>query len=391
MDELLFPLCDEGDLLVTRRRRAPALVEYHASLGFASESWSAPDECELAAAASVFAAQFKDELLGGPLTLAPYAVTRGVSAWERVAGIISWLPDLEVVKRVNSKTWSTELRTAVGPVEFGAIVRSTQELLHAGLSMLMSGPIVVKEPYGVSGVGSVRVSTHRQLRRITAYLARQEEAGQRVEFVMEPLLPVANSFSTHLDVSPAGSWRLVSIQAMATRRLRYAASYPASKGFVASLYGGEHFTMIGRIADRLAHEGYFGPVCVDSLVTADERVISLGEINARISMGRINVALERALARFGRQSYLTSIGLRGGPEVHVEGILQAFTQSGLLFGKDNRHGVIPLAGLTLPGPSQRRTGRLFCAVPYDGAVQSVYDIIRHATAVLGGLGLETHF
>jgi hypothetical protein len=304
--------------------------------------------------------------------------------------LVTQLPKLEVVKRVNSKTWSTELRAAIEQPELGTIVRSTQQLLRCGGVMLAAGPIVVKEPYGVSGVGSVRVRSAEQLRRLSAHVACAEGLGRDVELVVERLLPITASFSTQIDLDPAGSWRVVGIQAMVTRQASYVASYPGSKGLIARLHSGEHFRTIERIAHHLGREGYFGPICVDSLVTAGEKVISLGEINARISMGRINVALDRALTPFRRRSYVTSIGLRARSEVGVDRLLAELSENRLLFHADNCKGVIPLAGLTLPRPPHRQRGRFFCSVPYDGSPDSVQNTIRQVVAVLRALGLETH-
>jgi hypothetical protein len=349
MDHLLAALCTTSDVLATHRPRPEPIVAQHADLGLE------PREILLMEG-------------GRGLTdiaepaLQPYAVTPDVLEWAGGCGVAAPLPSVDVAARANSKTWSTELAAGLGAGAGGVVVRSAAELAASVAAVASDRGAVVKEPHGVAGAGSMVLDGEPRVRRLAARLGEQERAGRRVELVLEPLLAVARSFSAQIDLRPDSRWHLAGIQESICRGFAYAGSVAAGQEILARL-DDRYFAVVDDVAAALHRIGYFGPVCLDSLLLVDDRVVAIGEINARESMGSINLALDRALEPFGCRSALANIRLSWQAAADAGALVAGLDKDGLLFGPDQRRGVVALA-LVSAGAGPRR---LYLAVPHKAA------------------------
>ncbi len=352
MDELLAGFCAPGDLLVTRWPvdgvLRSGLAEAGISFGHVSTGGDAGGTVEgLAADNGVVL----DELrrFGG---VAPYAVLPDTVSLARRAGWTG-LPDLAVVAGVNSKTWSNDLVRRLG-LPGAALHADSVDGLVAAVSSL-DGPAVVKDPFGVSGRGTVEIGTPGVLAAVERFLRRQVAAGRRVELLVQEKFPVLHDFSAHLEVHRDGRREWLGVQAMLNKGFRHLASGPAWPGLVDEE---DYRATLAPVADAVAATGYTGPVCVDSAVLADGRVVPVLEINARHSLGLLTRRLDERCAHPGLRCHLVQLELVVPPGRAVADLVSALGPSRC---REGRAGVAVLSGSALAAPGGRVYAAVFCA------------------------------
>ncbi len=382
MDELLFPLCGPDDILYTRCRIDDALLDYFAKLGVSFHHRSVVDlsspEAEEALraehfASCVFKLASRDGIPGvnadKPYRLQPYAVTEEAHEYARNVIFTNPLPDLSVVKRVNSKLYHHRLLEDMGLRTYGTPAMSAEDVEQYGTELLRKGALLIKDPFGVSGKGNLLIENPSLLKRIVSYLRKQEEAGSQTLLLLEPLLPKAADFSSQWLLEPDGSRQLISVQRMINRQQNYGGSVTAEAAFVSFLEQKEYFTMLEAALHELFLDGYFGYVCFDSMMLKDGELVPIVEINARMSMGLINAHLDRLLAGWSLKGWLTFLSVALPDAFRFEQLLQALEAEQLLFTPQRPSGIMPLSSGTLTvngGPGRRSAanpkGRLYMSV-----------------------------
>ena len=341
MDELLAGFCAPGDLLVTRRPVAPAVVEGLAAFGitFTGHSVDADGTVESA----ILADPPTRERLRAHGELRPYAVLPDTVRLDWTDG----LPAGDVVAEVNSKTWSNELAVELGLPGAGTIVRSVEELTAA-----VDGTVVVKDPYGVSGRAMLEVATPGVLRAVTRTLARQD---RRIELLVQPKFDKRLDFSGHLEVCRDGRWEFLGVQAMNNRGFRHIGSAPATDELLDLVRRSGYVDVLESVAKAVSAAGYWGPVGVDSMVLADGTVVPILEINARRSLGLLSLRMERRMPGFR----LWQLELRVAEGQGVDDVI------GAVQGLD----VVVLSGSGLAAPGGRVYLGLVCPSADVGRLQ----------------------
>lgn len=376
-DELLVSLCAPADVLLTGAPLVEAHRQYLATVGFAVQAHALSDPEERLRTA-----------LGGAHA-APYAVVPGVDQTCARLGLDgSGLPPPEVVRRVNSKVFSHRLAVALELPCAGERIDSTAELAVRGAAWLEGGAVAVKDPCGVAGKGTLPVSAPAELERLVTFLARQEQAGRRVELILQPVLDRAEDFSCHFDVE-GGETRWVGLQRMHNDGFAFSAVTTAPPELHGRLEREGYFRVMEAVAAELRREGYRGPVCVDSMRLRDGTLVPLLEINARYSMGRMGLSLQ---ARVGGTvvTHLGAVAVSLRRPVTFEAVLEALAARGALF--DGRTGVLPLGARTLlagnpePGGPPGK-GRLYLATIAEDETH-LPALVRAAAEALTSCGAD---
>jgi hypothetical protein len=311
----------------------------------------------------------------------PYAVVPGIHEEAARLGLADGLPDVEVVRRVNSKLYSNQLVVDLGLPGAGRAVASAAELAEAVRAILPDGPALIKDPYGVSGRGSVTVGDDRLCARLVGHVQRQEEAGAQVALLVQPVLARAADFSCHFEVAPAGM-RVRGVQQMDNEGMSFRSVRSPDPALLERLERAGQWRIMAEVAAALRAEGYVGPVCVDGMVLDDGRVVPLLEINARKSMGLLHDGLR---ARFD---------LNGPSELCVWSLtLHRAVELGALVRFDGARGLLPLAAGPLDanlGDLPRRgvaRGRLYALLAWDDRLPRV-RLLADAEAVLAQEGAD---
>ncbi|HEX3044097.1 MAG TPA: hypothetical protein VHY08_05025, partial [Bacillota bacterium] len=297
MDELLFPFCKTGDILATRYPFNPAFKEYLGALGFdfivnGPSSPPKPADRER----SIFQIMIEDPDKMNELRLklspqsgfCPYSLVSYADLLVDELNLGFRGPELDTVKEVNSKVYSCNLSRNLNLPYHGEIVSECLELREKGAKLLEHGPFLIKDPYGVSGKGNLRIDSISVFERIVKHLENQENKGFLCEFVLEPLWDKDIDFSCDFTIHENGDLQIISIQKMINEKFAYLGSMTADQAFIDNITRKGYLETIGEITRMIYHDGYFGPVCVDSMVLTSGDIVPVIEINARKSMGFIN-------------------------------------------------------------------------------------------------------
>lgn len=383
MDEMLFVFCGPNDRVVTAHKMEELHVEYLHSLGFAFTSNSfdllQPEEVapfgprpESRSVFELMLERANHQNLAGFIqrgaVLEPFAVLPGASEVADRFGLIATLPSLEVVQRVNTKSYALDVRDRLGLENIGVVVGSVESLLDSGTKMLRQGAIIVKDDYGVSGKGSLRVESESVLRSIGQYLSSQVARGRRIRFVVERHLKKKTDFSCQFRIDTDGRVEVLSIQELENNGQAFGKSITPRKELTEVLSRGCYLKTIHDIALQLHLDGYYGDVCVDSMVLEEGKLAALVEINARKSMSLIKHSVDSHLARSRREGCLTYItGVLQG-ECGFHQLIALLEKEGLLYTPKALSGIIPLTSGTMFAPAAHSgarglQGRLYiCAV-----------------------------
>ncbi|MEC0125279.1 hypothetical protein [Paenibacillus pabuli] len=360
MDELLFPFCGSDDILYTRCKIDPKLYAYLNGLGFSfrsryhfdlndeNKSLPGPDmfnPCIFSLAASSL--QHEGLLTHNVKHLSPYAITSDTEEYLHATGLTGSLPDLETVKHVNSKFYSSRLLTRIGENCYGMEVNSVVEVQAVGNTLLKRGAYLLKDPFGVSGKGNMLIENEAMQRRIAEHLDKQERRGLRSQFLLEPLLRKEIDFSSHWFIHKSGERDFISVQRMLNQQQNYGGSIRADEALILLLENAGYFDTMEKALRILFEDGYHGFVCFDSMILEDGEIAPIIEINARKSMGLINAYLDKGLEKHGHTGLLTFLSL-GLPEGFIFGsLLDALHVSGLLFRGQGEYGIMPISSNTV--------------------------------------------
>ncbi|WP_046225410.1 hypothetical protein [Paenibacillus dauci] len=414
MDELLFSFCQPGDLLLTRYAIDPAQRDYTRQLGFDFMSNTVhlqPDEAavrapiataagygqaaspqrtakEITHPISVFqllydhGSMLADQLPLSGTQLSPFAWVPYIKEASQRFGIHSQHPPLEIVRRVNTKRYSAEIKQRIGLENPGIYVTGTDQLETVGRKLLEHGTFMIKDNYGVSGKGNIHIESPNMLARIAGSIRKQEDKGRNVEFVLERYLDKTRDFSCQFYITEQGDIEIISVQWLANSQFAYRESLSPDADFMDLLERHHYFETMEQISRELYQDGYYGHVCIDSMVLQDGTLEPMVEINARQSMSLIKNNIDQYLRQQGLQGNMTNYTVSHDGSLSHEQLLGELQRTNLLFLPETGQGIFPLtsAALSVNHPSQpdgkKHKGRLYLSVVTDQEETKKYLLRR---------------
>ncbi len=352
LDELQFAFCSKSDdVLITRVPIDPFHKEYLCRLGFVFKSNDEPpinekgtsvvSVCSLITGSSNIGCFFN--LTSSINSFSPYSILPESKLLLQKLKIEISIPGIEIVKKVNSKVFSTLLSKEIGGIKKEELAYSSVDLLRLGKEMLSSSPILIKDPMGVSGKGNMLINSEKLLNRICSHVQKQEQNGKKTCFVLESLLNKKTDFSSQLLIDKSGEIKLITVQVMQNNGFAFSGIQTSDSIFFNFLDKTEYFKQVEWIGREIYKEGYFGPVCIDSMIDQENNVIPIIEINARKSMGLINYAIDQHLERFSTKGYLMYLSLILKNKISFEKLLNKLDELGILFTSQKPFGILPLS------------------------------------------------
>jgi hypothetical protein len=384
MDEMQFVFCEnKNDLSLTRFPMNPAHKDYLGDLGFNFLNNACPLDSSAVISpdigtntCSLICENIKtiEELRVQGLEyreLAPFSIVPGLEKLRSAITAETCFPSIDIVKKVNSKTYSTQVTAKLYIAKGGMIIYTADELLLHGAQMFSRTPLVIKDPFGVSGSGNISVNREITLRSIAKHLQSQERQGKHTELIIEPLLAKETDFSCQAYLDRDGSFKIISVQIMDNEGFRFSGIREADEAFMNVLNASHYFLHIEQVAGELFIEGYYGPLCFDSMVLKTGEVVPIVEINARKSMGLINHMLYKRITSHDRRlkHKLMTLMVTMSQPVPFEVLIDHLRAEGILYRQNSPIGVLPVSANTFDinanfvaeGPVK---GRLYYALIY---------------------------
>jgi hypothetical protein len=352
LDELQFAFCTKSnDVLITRLPFDQFHKEYLCLLGFEFKSndvqpknekgSSVASICDLISGSQNL--EYFSDLTSSVKSFSPYSILPESELLLQKLQLDNSIPSIEIVKKVNSKVFSTILSKKIGGIKKEELAYSAEDLLRIGKEMLSSSHVLIKDPMGVSGKGNMLINSEKLLSRICSHIQKQEQNGKKTSFVIESLLNKKSDFSSQLLIDKSGEIKLVTVQVMKNNGFAFSGIQTSDNKFLSFLDKTEYFNQVEWIGREIYKEGYFGPVCIDSMVDQDYNVIPIIEINARKSMGLINYAIDQHLANFSVKGNLMYLSLILKNKISFEKLLKRLDELGILFTSQNTSGILPLS------------------------------------------------
>jgi hypothetical protein len=294
---------------------------------------------------------------GGPLNglknqylkLDPYALTPDHPRLTDLLDPDAFFPGAEAVKKVNSKVFSTIVSEELGKGAGGIVVNSTGALQQHAEVMLHKSALIIKDPFGVSGNGNILIKKDVTLRSIIKHLLHQEHSGKLIEFVLEPFLDKQTDFSCQGLIDETGAFEILSFHIMHNEKFRFSGIERADGPFIKKLEALGYIAYITTAAGSIFKSGYFGPVCIDSMILANGDLIPVVEINARKSMGLINHSLFMFLSDLNKnlKCRMLTLNFMVSYRLRFDQLLKGLKEDGLLFLNGMRAGILPLSANTV--------------------------------------------
>lgn len=382
MDELLMPWDTPNATLATILPIHTAQQNWLRELGlqvnfhplFSSvEEWdnAGAPQC----AYSIATAKWHDAPVG---RLAPYAVTPAFQTLAKQHGKHCAWPDAVDVAKINSKSYSTRLNQMLRP-EARVCVAQSLSALDDFVSAQAGAAFLLKEPFGVSGKGNYLVKDEANWLRIRSWLLRQEKAGNEIELIAEHLLDKAEDFSCYCEIARNGEITFHGLQRIQNRDFKFFGSTVAERAFEVEMERKNYFQCLKPYLQAMFRDGYWGPVCIDSMLLADGTIWPVVEINARESMGIIGRGIDAFLAGHGAAGMMTflSFGARSVPDYAA--LLDELDRHHMLWRPGSRSGVLPLSSASLyvntPQPDQFAKARWYVMLVGESPKQRIdlYD------------------
>ena len=282
-------------------------------------------------------------------TVETYAVVSGLDSFCARHNVPHDFPPIKTVKKVNSKLYSNFLPEFLGLRNYGIITESVDDIEVSVKTNFNNGQgFLIKDVMGVSGNGNLLINSERIFRKILQHIAGQAEKGMKVCFLLEPFFDKETDFSCQLNISRNGDIKIVSFQIIYNNRFTYLGAVTADDQFKQRLFEKGYIEMMMKVGEKLYSDGYFGEVCIDSMILRDGTMIPVVEINARKSMGLINTRIDSHLREYETGGLFSSvnIGFRD-KKIHMGDLLRKMEKGKLLFRKDSPRGVLPLSANTI--------------------------------------------
>ncbi|WP_086929408.1 hypothetical protein [Agarilytica rhodophyticola] len=357
MDELQWVFTSSSnDLLLTLLPFSRDLQEYLKKLGFffntrhlvdteeISQELYQQDIFEIAAIDQ----DLKAELSGKNYSLDPFCILPGTEKFNKSLDLVAHIPDFKIVQEVNSKKYSYELRSKINANNnIGCIVYSADQLLKEGDQLLLKNKFLVKDFFGVSGKGNLLVDSPVMLNALCRHLKKQEKNGKKTFFLIEPLLDKKYDFCCQFRIEKNGDLTVISTNTLLNSQFSYLGSKEMDSESKALLESKGYYSVINKIAQALFNDGYFGDVCVDSMMLADNTLMPIVEINCRKSMSLLNYHLGEKLLRDDLFGQMIGLNIKLNLNFGFNCIMEILDNSRLLLSKVGNEGVAIISCNTL--------------------------------------------
>lgn len=305
-----------------------------------------------------------------------YAVTDRYIHFSRQYGLQYPHPTVSIIKRVNSKFYSVELSRHLGLNDYSELISSWEELQKQLAELLkIYGRLMVKAEYGVSGKGNMVIDQDSQ-ERFLSLTRRQIEKGKYIRYVIEPLFCIEKDFSSQWYISETGEVHFESVQEILNKGSSYGGSIDVEECMSKLLQKEDYFIKMEQVCQELYRDGYYGDVCVDSMLLKDGRIIPVVEINARKSMSLTKARFDQLFDLNGyrnKVSCMMSKDIAYRSNMSFSELDRALSECGIGYDRTQNRGVIPLTCNTLFAnrdlSKKQSRGRLYCYATAENRFQ----------------------
>lgn len=347
MDALTLTMLDEGDIIITADELPQVYMDYW-SKNICSVTNHTPNSTkDNPGDDTIYDSLIADTGLHNLLTaestkIVNYALIPEYYQMCDKLGIENREPPLNLIKELNSKMYSNDLKYSLDLPAKGIALHSVEEYENEIQLLLPKyGNLMIKDAMGVSGKGMMLIDSERTAKRLSEHFRKQSEKGKTdFSFILEPELKRLMDFSSLIYIDEAGNIKIQGYQKNVSKGYSYLGTEPLARDEYDMIMASGYSDVVMRIADDIQKRGYNGFICVDSMITEDSQVIPLLEINPRMSISRFNLMISE---KTGKKCMLSYYEGKKSDDISVERFLSDLDNLGILYTKEKGAGIIPLA------------------------------------------------
>jgi D-alanine-D-alanine ligase-like ATP-grasp enzyme len=378
IEEMNLLICREQDVIILRKSPDIEYLELLKKMGYSIPRILTPKNVDLLTPISELV-QNDTELIEELKKIAsqredvfflPYAVTYIEEKIAEMAGLKILGAPSKIGAKVNDKIFNREISEELGfTVCQGKVCCSIDEIREEYENLTTNQPyfkkVIIKEPNGASGKGLYVISDKEKLESNLRAIARFARKRGDAKWLVEGWYDKKADLNYQIYVSPNGIVDVFSIKQQLLNDTVYIGSKipPNLDEEILNSYK-QYGEKIGRYLFGI---GYTGVAGIDSIITTDDVIIPIIEINGRFTLSTyisfLNNQLEDAkiLSRYFR--------LISDKPVSYEDLIKEIDNNGILLEPDGREGAFVYTSGTLPTVlpegQDKYIGRVFAFISSD--------------------------
>jgi predicted ATP-grasp superfamily ATP-dependent carboligase len=295
IEEMNLLICREQDIIILREEPDKEYLEILSKMGFSIPRIMIPRNSDLWTPVSELV--LRDEELLNKLKyissqneevyFVPYAVTHMEEKIAELAELRLMGAPSQICAKVNNKIFNREISEKLGfSVCKGRICSSVDEIREEYDRLINTEPyfskVIIKEPNGASGKGLYVISDKQKLESSLRIIARFSKGKDESRWLVEGWYEKKADLNYQIYISPNGTVDVFSIKQQLLNDTVYIGSkippdMPESMLTSYKQYGEE-------IGKYLFTIGYTGVAGIDSIITKDDLIIPIIEINGRFTL-----------------------------------------------------------------------------------------------------------
>ncbi|HEX3028714.1 MAG TPA: ATP-grasp domain-containing protein [Clostridia bacterium] len=396
IEEMNLLVCREQDIIILRKKPDAEYLDNLRKLGFSIPMILVPQTEDLLTPISELI--LEDETLLHELKaiaselkeiyFVPYAVT---PLEEKIAGktglrMIGAPSDINA--KVNDKIFNREISGKLGfEVCKGKVCSSVDEIRKEYEELTNSEPhfdkVIIKEPRGASGKGLYVIDNKDRLESCLRLITRFAKGRTDSKWLVEGWYKKKADINYQIYISPAGTVEVFSIKQQLLRDTVYIGSKmpPDLNESIIESYN-EFGEMIGKYLFGIGFTGIAG---IDSIITEQDVIVPIIEINGRFTLSTYISFVNNVLGK----GKILSRYFRLIPDhpVGYADLCRELGKKSILMTPDEREGVFIYTSGTLPSILYEGTddyiGRAFALIvsdnwakidEYDSVLQNVMEV-----------------
>jgi predicted ATP-grasp superfamily ATP-dependent carboligase len=378
IEEMNLLICREQDIVILRKKPDGEYLDTLRKLGFSIPTILSPQEVDLLTPISELV--LRDEVLMQKLNamasgreevfFVPYAVTYLEEEIAEKAGLKIIGAPSPVNAKVNDKIFNREISEKLGfTVCEGKVCHTVDEIRQEYEALTGKAPyfekVIVKEPRGASGKGLYIIDSREKLESCLRLMARFSRGRIDSKWLVEGWYKKKSDINYQIYISPKGTVEVFSIKQQLLRDTVYIGSKmpPDMKDSTLDSYKayGE------KIGKYLFNIGFTGVAGVDSIITEQDVIIPIIEINGRFTLSTYISFLKNV---FGNSKMLSRY-FKVIPDCPIGygDVCNELARKGILIDSDYSQGVFIYTSGTLPSELHESadyyTGRVFALIISD--------------------------
>ncbi len=357
IEEMNLLICREQDVVILRQRPDTQYLDSLKEMGFSIPRILIPRNVDTLTPISELV--LRDEALleelknislqNGEVYFMPYAVTYMEEKIAEKAELKIMGAPSHISARINDKIFNREISKELGfEVCKGRVCSSIDEIREEYDKLTNTEPyftkVIIKEPNGASGKGLYVIAEKEKLETCLRVIARFSRGKIDSKWLVEGWYEKKADLNYQIYISPKGTVDVFSIKQQLLNDTVYIGSKTPPDLSEEVL---DSYRQYGKkIGEYLFNIGYTGVAGIDSIITQEDIIIPIIEINGRFTLSTYISFIDsqvkniKMLSRYYR--------LISDSAISYEDLIREIDKRGILLKQDKREGVFVYTSGTLP-------------------------------------------